>query len=316
MTKKSKATTLIAAAAALALTISCCGCLVFAWFKGTAMREGISAAGGACEGQAVQGAAPYTPGAEQRYAFFEPDHEGWRWAQYLGDAVPHAETTEEASVVLCVRGVEAVELETCRYEGGHSVTRTQYRRHVRVAAVESGTALADTYVAGTEPAPCPSSFSTGGGGVGIRIGPVPVGSVGGEDETEEELEGSRPSLDDIGRWASATLAGGEPDAPSATPIVLASCDGRAQTSSCQTFSMSGGYIRTLGADVAADVCRGGGGAWSAEGRCPSEERVGRCGSPEGVVSHYYGSGPRPFTAESAERACVTAGEGGNRFFPE
>ncbi|MFK7988425.1 MAG: hypothetical protein AB8I08_20555 [Sandaracinaceae bacterium] len=318
MTKKSNPTKLIVAAAVLLVMISCCGCLVFAWFQGTAMREGISAAGDACEGQAVSGSASYRAGGPQHFAFFEPDREGWSWTQYLGDAVPYAETTEEVSVVLCVQEIEPVQLETCRYEGGHSVTRTQYRRHVRVAAAESGTALMDTHMAGTAPAPCPASFSTGGGGVGIRVGPIPVGSVGGADETEDELEGSRPTLDDVGRWASTMLQEGaaEAPAPSASSVVLASCDGQAQTSACQTFSMSGRYIRNLGAEMAAEVCRGGGGTWSSEGHCPSEARVGRCGSPDGVVTHYYGSGPRPFTAETAERACVTAGDGGNRFFPE
>jgi hypothetical protein len=92
----------------------------------------------------------------------------------------------------------------------------------------------------------------------------------------------------------------------ATTASSYACASVKEESLCREYGSKN--IEAAGVDFLKGICQGRG-EWK-EGTCPADKRVGSCATPEGTKV-YYGDGPIPFNAASAEKACkegVPAGE--------
>lgn len=154
----------------------------------------IEGAGVACSGQPVPGAAA---GPTRVLAFLRSDVSDDFYVRPALVEAPwvDAETAEAATVVVCVERDEPTTVETCNYVDGSVYTRVRHARRARAVSALDGHTLAETVVYGDEPAACPASIETGGGGgpsIGIRVMGIPVASVGGAEAhgaTSEQLDG-------------------------------------------------------------------------------------------------------------------------------
>lgn len=149
-----------------------------------------------CDGGTIAGAPAYERGTMRGTAWFQ-DGESWRYAggSLVPSEFPPADTSDEASLVLCIGAPEQREIEKCDYAGGAVILRRQEVRRVRAVESRTGSEMLDVEVLGSSPDLCPASYSAGParGGVSVRLAGIPVATLGGSDE--------RPS--------NATYDGGE-----------------------------------------------------------------------------------------------------------
>jgi hypothetical protein len=117
-------------------------------------RVVADAAGPACSGAGVAGAAPYEPGARVHPAVLLSDS-GERSEET--DMLPRAwwpGAVSELELVVCLGEEEEERVERCQYEDAPVVERYQKVREVRVVAALSGETVVTDTVGGALPKPC------------------------------------------------------------------------------------------------------------------------------------------------------------------
>ena len=188
----------------LGITVLACAGTGGLVMMGSRAVGAVQAAGVACDGQPVPGAAAYVPGAAQHVVGFERQSSGV-WS-YAGTMIPHAwadaESADEATLVFCFdEDAEEAAVESCSYDGGTVVRRVGYTRRTQLVEASTGRLVRELAMPGGAPAPCPESVALGGGGggVSVRVLGIPVTTVG-EDPvlpTERVQEGAEPERADV-----------------------------------------------------------------------------------------------------------------------
>jgi len=72
----------------------------------------------------------------------------------------------------------------------------------------------------------------------------------------------------------------------------------------QCIEFSPEAFQTMSSRSRATGCKGFGMGEYAHTPCPTEGRVGRCKHKGGQTRSYYGTGPKPYTAQTAKDHCA------------
>jgi hypothetical protein len=142
-------------------TLSCCGCLVWAWISGTRTNDEYGPLAQACTGSPVEGAGPF-PVPAPRVAGVEHESGGaWRYDGLAAPRDHRAGSRAETNVVLCLEAEEEIEDAPCRFE---TITFqvNEYRRshrmiRARIVEAATGRALHAGEIVGDIPE-CTSGF--------------------------------------------------------------------------------------------------------------------------------------------------------------
>ena len=154
-------TLLIAGGIVAALMLVCCSGIALLALGGSYVSDRVAAAGAACDGRPVPGAAPYRLG-DASAGIVAMQRSGGAWSPQF-DVVPttfhSADTTQEAALVLCMEPDSRESIETCAYSSGARVTRYRHQQRVRVVVAQTGAVLRDEVVQGPAPDACADEVS-------------------------------------------------------------------------------------------------------------------------------------------------------------
>jgi hypothetical protein len=132
------------------------GCPLGCCIWSIASAPSTSALADACEGRSVPSAAPLPRTGRPGIVPLVRDSLGWYddGTMSLPSSMRRAESTEEASLVLCLDEPAATRLETCTTSGGRFVERTVLTRRGRVIAARTGEVIGEATLQGDEPPSC------------------------------------------------------------------------------------------------------------------------------------------------------------------
>lgn len=175
------------------------GCLGTAGVLFYASRQvrAVNDAAVACSGSAVPGAS--AGGPTRVIGFAHSDSGAWGYAATLvPNRFPNAAVASETTLVFCFEPPTRAVVEECAYQDGTVVRRYGHSREVRLVSAVDGRVLRSATVSGSAPDACPETVTTAtGGGIGVRVMGIPVGSVGGAPAPETVIEGSEVRAIDV-----------------------------------------------------------------------------------------------------------------------
>lgn len=167
------------------------GCLATGGVLFYASRQvgAVNDAAVACSGTPVPGTS--AGGPTRVLGFAHSDTGAWGYAATLvPNRFPNATVASEATLVFCFEPPTRAVVEECAYEDGTVVRRYGHSREVRLVSALDARVLRTTTVSGAAPDACPTTVTTAtGGGIGVRVMGIPVGSVGGAPAPETVIEG-------------------------------------------------------------------------------------------------------------------------------
>lgn len=176
---------------ALALSLGCCGCLVWAVIQGQADRREFGALEAACRGAATPGTGAYPVPAPRAQAMRHQSDGSWARESVLIPSASESDTRADTNVVVCLEPEVVVQDEPCVFSDvmmrAHTFPRNHRVVHARLVVAATGAPLFESDLA----APVPACTLT-------STGLVPSdGTV---------YDGDSIGRDQLGPWMQAALA--------------------------------------------------------------------------------------------------------------
>ena len=173
----------------LALVIVACLTSAGVLFYASRQVGALADASVACRGIPVGGVSASAPTLVLGFA--QADSGSWNYAGTLvPNRFPSATRADESTIVFCFGPDARTVLEECGYRDGTVVRRYGHSREVRAVGAIDGRVLRAVNVSGPVAEACPATVTTAtGGGIGVRVMGIPIGSVGGAPAPETVLEG-------------------------------------------------------------------------------------------------------------------------------